>query len=365
MSSSINGNQIGHESPIVSKSSEKCEWTSDQEKKMIESLTIVHQNNKSNKGFSKATWSAIALELKGTEGSSKVKTGDACLAHYNILAKRYRDVVLLLKKSGAGWNEQTKMVELQPAIWEEMAQSKTGVNKRLGWFRRNSFPLYDAVGAIVDPGMAKGSNRIDSFALVDPVPPSNLDNAIGDKGKADDTSSGKSMSHDDSDSGSLDTNRINLAIGSDADSPPPTSTSQVRNPNVIKSKSNFKRRRHQSSETEDTRSHFKTRKQNYKRPRKSAAQAGEDFIVGLDSISDKLITHMSNDTSALASGSSAQPYDFLTSATQGLRKLGLTEDELYDAMDLLKKDVDYAKMFVGLGDIELQLNWIKRKLSGK
>ncbi|KAH9807295.1 hypothetical protein DFH28DRAFT_1149660 [Melampsora americana] len=360
MSSSINGTQLGQESPIVLKSSEKCEWTSDQEYKMIESLTVVHRNNKSNKGFSKATWSLIALELKGTEGTSKVKTGDACLAHYNILAKRYRDVLLLLKKSGAGWNESTKMVDLPPAIWEEMAQSKTGVNKRLGWFRRNAFPLYDAVGAIVDPGMAKGSNRIDSFALVDQAPPANQ----GEKEKPEDTSSGKSMSHDDSDVGSFDTNRIQAAIGSD-ESPPPTSTGLGKHPTQNKLTRKDRSRCRHSSKPEETFSSFKSRKLHHKRSRKSAAQAGEDFIVGLDSISDKLITHMSNDTSALASGSSAQPYDFLTSATQGLRKLGLSEDELYDAMDLLKKDVDYAKMFVGLGDIDLQLNWIKRKLSGK
>ncbi|KAH9815922.1 hypothetical protein DFH28DRAFT_1125978 [Melampsora americana] len=346
MSSLNNGTQLGQESLIVSKSSEKCEWTSDQEKKMIDSLTIVHQNNKLNKGFSKATWLSIALELKGTEGTSKVKTGNACLAHYNILAKRYHDNVLLLKKSSAGWNEKTKMVDLQPVIWQEMAQSK------------------NAVGAIVNPRMAKGSNRIDSFALVNHIAPANHDNAIGEKNKADDTSSGKSMSHNNSHYGSLNTNHINLAIGSDADSPPLTSTGQVKNPTQHKSTKNLKVRQHQSSKTEDTRSNFKTRKQIHKRPHKSAAQAGEDFI-GLDSISDKLVTHMSNDTSAVASGSSAQPYNFLTSATQGLRKLGLTEDERYDAMDLLNKDVDYAKMFVGLGDIELQLNWIKRKLSGK
>jgi hypothetical protein len=86
MPSSNNGTQLTQESPNVSKTSDKCEWTGDQEKKMIESLTKVHQNNKSNKGFSKATWSSIASELKGTEGTSKVKTGEACLAHYNIVS---------------------------------------------------------------------------------------------------------------------------------------------------------------------------------------------------------------------------------------------------------------------------------------
>jgi hypothetical protein len=61
----------------------------------------------------------------------------------------------------------------------------------LGWFRRNTFPLFDAVGAIVDPGMAKGTNKIDSFGLVDQVPPANHNNNKGEKEKEEDTLSGK------------------------------------------------------------------------------------------------------------------------------------------------------------------------------
>jgi hypothetical protein len=171
------------------------------------------------------------------------------------------------------------------------------------------------------------------------------------------------MSHDESDDGHLD--RVQRAIGSDPESPPPTSTAQDEIHTKKKKTKKLKFRRNRSSEPEESISSSNPRKPIHKRRRKSAAQAGDDFIEGLDSISDKLITHMSNDTSALASSSSAQPYDFLTSATQGLRKLGLNQDELYQAMDLLKEDVDYAKMFVGLGEIELQLNWIKRKLAGK
>ncbi|KAH9820399.1 hypothetical protein DFH28DRAFT_828685, partial [Melampsora americana] len=106
-------------------------------------------------------------------------------------------------------------------------------------------------------------------------------------------------------------------------------------------------------------SRSKSRKPFQKQARKSAAQAGEEFIEGIDGITDKLITHMTKDINTLASGTSAQPYNFLTSATQGLRKLGIPQAELYKAMDLLKNDVDYAKMFVGLEEKDLQLGWIK------
>ncbi|KAH9811892.1 hypothetical protein DFH28DRAFT_931556 [Melampsora americana] len=192
MPSSNNGTQSAQASPTISTTSTKCEWTGDQESKMIDLLTKVHESNKSNKAC------------------------QTVLRHSG------------LKKRGTGWNEKTKMVELQPAIRDEMTSVKTGVNQRLGWLRRNLFPLFDAVGLLVDPGMAKGTVQ---------------------------------QAH------------------------------------------------------------------------KSAAQAGEEFIEGIDSISDKLITHMSKETSALASGSSAQSYDFLTSATQGLQKLGSSDAELYKAKE--------------------------------
>ncbi|KAH9821764.1 hypothetical protein DFH28DRAFT_950526 [Melampsora americana] len=342
MPSSDTGTQSARESPTVSMTSNlKCEWTGDQEAKMIELLTKIHQNNKSNKGFSKASWASIAKELKGSEGSTKVKTGEMCLSHYNALAKRYRDAKDLLKKSGAGWNDETKMVELQPAIRDEMAKLKTGVNKRLGWFRRNRFPLFDAVGLLVDPGMVKGTGRVDS------ITPATHDDDEGGIDKESDTSSGKSMSNGDSDLGSFDRNHSRHAIDSNLESADLTSTA------------------HDITRSGTKPPKSRSRKPFQKRARKSAAQAGEEFIEGIDGITDKLITHMTKDTNALASGTSTQPYDFLTSATQGLRKLGLPQAELYKAMDLLKNDVHYAKMFVGLKEKDLQLGWIQGKLAGE
>ncbi|KAH9813114.1 hypothetical protein DFH28DRAFT_1129073 [Melampsora americana] len=94
----------------------KCEWTHAQEAALIEHLPKTQRNNKSNKGFSKLTWSAIANELKGTEGDSKIKTGDM------------KDANDLLKKSGAGWNPETNLIELSSAIKKEMAE-KQGAGK--------------------------------------------------------------------------------------------------------------------------------------------------------------------------------------------------------------------------------------------
>ncbi|KAH9816808.1 hypothetical protein DFH28DRAFT_964563 [Melampsora americana] len=220
-----------------------------------------------------------------------------------------------------------------------MAKVKTGVNKRLGWFRRNRFPLFDAVGLLVDPGMAKGCNRVDSVT--------SATHHIEESGnnKEEDTSSGKSMSDE------------------DTDLEDPTSTTHNLSRSGNKSKKIDHLKHPQTPEPEGHHSRSKSRKPFQKRARKSAAQAGEDFIDGIDGITDKLISHMTKDTNVLASGTSAQPYDFLTSATQGLQKLGLTQAELYKAMDLLKRDVYYAKLFVGLEEKELQLGWIKGKLA--
>ncbi|KAH9810292.1 hypothetical protein DFH28DRAFT_986672 [Melampsora americana] len=189
-----------------------------------------------------------------------------------------------------------------------MAKVKTGVNKKLGWFRRNRFPLFNAVGLLVDPGMAKGRNQVDSVTSAT----HHIEESGNDK--EEETSSGKLMSNEDTD-------------------------------------------------LEGHHSRSKSCKPFKKQARKSAAQAGEEFIDGIDGITDKLISHMTKDTNVLASGTSAQPYNFLTSVTQGLQKLGLTQAELYKAMDLLKSDVDYAKLFVGLEEKELQLGWIKGKLA--
>ncbi|KAH9813216.1 hypothetical protein DFH28DRAFT_975099 [Melampsora americana] len=358
MPSSDTGTQLARESPTVSTSNLKCEWTGEQEAKMIELLTKIHQNNKLNKGFSKASWASIAKELKGTEGSTNVKTGKMCLSHYNALAKRYRDAKDLLKKSGAGWNEKTKMVELQPAIWDEMAKRKTGVNKRLGWFRRNRFPLFDTMGLLVDPGMAKGTGRVDSI-----TPATHNDDDAGID-KEDDTSSGKSMSNGDSDLGSFDQNNSQHANESHLESADPTSTAQDIPRSGNKRPKSFTLKHPQTPDLDCHRSRSISCKPFQNQARKSAAQAGEEFIEGIDGIADKLITHMTKDTNTLASGTSAHPYDFLTSATQGLRKLVLPQAELYKAMDLLKNDVDYAKMFVGLEEKDLQLGWIEGKLAG-
>ncbi|KAH9818492.1 hypothetical protein DFH28DRAFT_1123668 [Melampsora americana] len=84
-----NGTQSAQESPNVSTASiQKCEWTGDQESKMIDLLTKVHQSKKSVKGFTKVTWALIAKELKGTEGDTKLKTGEMCLSHYNASLRR-------------------------------------------------------------------------------------------------------------------------------------------------------------------------------------------------------------------------------------------------------------------------------------
>ncbi|KAH9818490.1 hypothetical protein DFH28DRAFT_960536 [Melampsora americana] len=213
-----------------------------------------------------------------------------------------------------------------------MAKVKTGVNKRLGWFQRNRFPLFDAVGFLVDPGMAKGRNRVDSVT--------SATHHIEESGnnKEEETSSGKLMSDD------------------NTDIEDPTSTTHDLNWSGTKSKKINHLKHPQTPEPEGHHSRSKS-------SRKSAAQAGEEFIEGIDGTTDKLISHMTKDTNNLASGTSAQPYDFLTSATQGLRKLGLTQAELYKAMDLLKSDVDYAKLFVGLEEKELQVGWIKGKLA--
>lgn len=361
MPASSKVSQSVQDDPIVSTSPSKCEWTNEQESKMIEHLITTQRNNKSNKGFSKATWSLIATQLEGTEGASKTKTGETVHAHYNVLSKRYKDAKDLLKKSGAGWNYETNMVDLKPEIWNEMAQKPTGANKRLGWFRRNPFPLFDSVGELVDPGMAKGTGKIDSFA------PEN--NAVGDgvndakNDKEGDSSSGKSMSG--SQDGSLDEARIQRAIEINEETPAPTSSTQAE----VRPGNKFMRGRRlkhdRSPEADDAPSKGKSRKPFERRQRKTAAQAGDDFLNGIGSISDKFITHMANDTNAVASGSSIQPYDFLTTATRGLHQLGLSEDELFKSMELLKKDVDYAKMFVGLEENKkLQLGWIRGKLAG-
>jgi predicted Abi (CAAX) family protease len=86
MLSSTDVTQSVQDNPEVSTPSSKCEWMREQESTMIEYLTKTQRNNKSNKGFTQATWSSIATELKGTEGASKIKTGDMVHAHFNVVS---------------------------------------------------------------------------------------------------------------------------------------------------------------------------------------------------------------------------------------------------------------------------------------
>ncbi|KAH9818272.1 hypothetical protein DFH28DRAFT_888326 [Melampsora americana] len=334
----------------------KCEWTDEQEETMVEMLDISQSNTDCRNGFVRAIWKSIAIALKGTEGLSKVKTGDMCNSHWKVLSRRYKDAKQL-QEIGASWNEESSMIELPMNRWEEMASMPTITNKRLGWFRRRQFPLYNAVGAVVDRGMIKDGDQLENFAPFNRLQTADIDQL-------------ESSFSEDSNSHSSDESDQELQQAKlESDSAHAFSTSTIADPPISSSKVIHKRKLTQgkSVSLEDLRarstSNVSTMRSSESTRKKSRESTTELFIDSMESIQDKFLVQMKADLASSSSRNMKRPLDYMVIAVDVLQKMKNLETEfLFKALDLFKDQPVYAKIFVCLQKEELRIKWLKYKL---
>ncbi|EGG03683.1 uncharacterized protein MELLADRAFT_72538 [Melampsora larici-populina 98AG31] len=337
----------------------KCEWTEDQEETMVKMLDISQSNIDCHNGFVRAIWRSIANALKGSEGSSKVKTGDMCNSHWKLLSRRYKDAKQLQKEIGGRWNEESSMIELSTERWDEMASIPNATNKRLGWFRRGQFPLYDAVGAVVDRGVVKNRDEFNTFPQSDRHETTDIDQL---------ERSASEESHSQS-SDERDPELRHAKLESDSAHASSTRTSTMAKLPISSSKLINKRKfvKDKSASNEDvpgrsssTVSTIRSSESAKKKPRESSAEL---FIDSMESMHDRFLDELPVDLTAALSESRVASLDYLVMAVDVLQKMkSLDTGLLFKALDLFKDEPIYATMFVALRKEDLQIEWLKYKL---
>lgn len=335
----------------------KCEWTDEQEQTMVEMLDISHTHIDCHNGFVRAIWKSIANALKGTEGLSKVKTGEMCNSHWKVLSRRYKDAKKLQKESGASWNDESSMIELPTERWDEMASIPTTTNKRLGWFRRRQFPLYDAVGAVVDRGLAKDGDQPNTLAPTDRHDTTEIDQL--------EYSSIERVNSHSSDESDQELQQAKL----ESVSPHSLSTSSMADSAISNNKSTKKRKlsREKSASNEviqpRSTSPASTLMSSESERKKYSRSSAQLFIDSMESMQSRFLNQMNADLTTSPSGSMMTSLDYVVMAVHMIQKTkNLDTGLLFKALDLFKDSPEYAAIFVGLQKEDLQIEWLKYKL---
>ncbi|KAF5334517.1 hypothetical protein D9611_013836 [Ephemerocybe angulata] len=111
----------------------------------------------SNSSFKEISWTGAAEKLAGSEertGGSP-KTAAKCKGRYRAIKTDYNTVRTLVDKgSGWGWDHVNKVVTATPDVWDAYIKAHPKNEK----WRKDSFPLYDEVGQIVNGTVATGAH---------------------------------------------------------------------------------------------------------------------------------------------------------------------------------------------------------------
>ncbi|KAF6744078.1 hypothetical protein DFP72DRAFT_88381 [Ephemerocybe angulata] len=111
----------------------------------------------SNSSFKEISWTGAAEKLAGSEertGGSP-KTAAKCKGRYRAIKTDYNMVRTLVDKgSGWGWDHVNKVVTATPDVWDAYIKAHPKNEK----WRKDSFPLYDEVGQIVNGTVATGAH---------------------------------------------------------------------------------------------------------------------------------------------------------------------------------------------------------------
>lgn len=331
---------------------------------MVDMLDKSQSVHKHYNGFIALIWTDIATNLKGTEGSSKIKTGDMCHSHWNVLSRRYKDVRQLVDENGASWNNETSMIELSGERWSQIVNIPTSANKRLGWFRGKSFPLYMAVGAVVNAGppvhipFAPG-DRLARFLLEHPLQRSDEELRQA-KLESDSLHSLSTSSMADSSIPSkTSTNKRKFCedqLASNEDDQKRSNSSASNGDDQERSKSsasNEDDRERSNSSASTVRSSTSPRN----KARKSTTEISIDLM---NSIQDKFINQMKAEHTVSSPGIVVRPLDSIVSAVRVIRKMkDLETGFLFKALDLFKDQPQSAKIFAILESEELRMKWLK------
>ncbi|KAF9455299.1 hypothetical protein BDZ94DRAFT_1137985, partial [Collybia nuda] len=79
--------------------------------------------------------------LAGSEehSGSSPKTASSCMNRWGALKKDYREVKVILGKSGFGWDAQKNVLTAEDSVWKDLIKKHPTLNR----WRKNPFPCFD------------------------------------------------------------------------------------------------------------------------------------------------------------------------------------------------------------------------------
>ncbi|POW21891.1 hypothetical protein PSHT_01835, partial [Puccinia striiformis] len=135
-----------------------CTWTDADDQKMINTLKDEKLNNAGTfNGFKTTSWAVVALALKGTEKvGTKAKDPGTCKSRWGALKRTFASYKSVNSMSGAGWDESAKMVTLPASVWMELKKNNSKTGRALSRWETQAFPLYHDLMFLIGPDTANG-----------------------------------------------------------------------------------------------------------------------------------------------------------------------------------------------------------------
>ncbi|WAQ81908.1 hypothetical protein PtA15_2A221 [Puccinia triticina] len=109
-------------------------------------------------GFKPASWNQVAQALQGSElvNGLRAKDKDTCKSRWQALKKLYVSFQTVARMLGAGWDETSKMVNLPPLVWKDLAENKSLAGRDLSQWEHQSLSLYHKLGELIEGNVATG-----------------------------------------------------------------------------------------------------------------------------------------------------------------------------------------------------------------
>ncbi|KAF9456204.1 hypothetical protein BDZ94DRAFT_1135381, partial [Collybia nuda] len=94
----------------------------------------------SNSNWHKLAWTATEARLAGSEEHSggSPKTVSRCMNRWGALKKDYREVKIVLGKSGFGWDAQNNIATAKDSVWEDLIKKHPTLSR----WRKTPFPYF-------------------------------------------------------------------------------------------------------------------------------------------------------------------------------------------------------------------------------
>uniref|UniRef100_A0A8R7QEM1 Myb/SANT-like domain-containing protein n=2 Tax=Triticum urartu TaxID=4572 RepID=A0A8R7QEM1_TRIUA len=136
----------------------RAKWTARYEKGLVEVLTEYNLSHyRGQNGWTTEGWNQVVKELNNLYPEARF-TKDQVQDKEAQLKKHYKNIKLIVNRSGISWNDIACVINTTPEKWEEIIAE----DPKLKMYEGKSFPLYEALGVLYEGHIAQGRHCLTS-----------------------------------------------------------------------------------------------------------------------------------------------------------------------------------------------------------